>query len=332
MNTNLVNRGGVAGAPTCRVPDRSAIYAAQGGHAGISTIQPRGMTREAALQKVAAKEAELRAAIRTQAGLHKIAANLSSPVRQKLDYAGIGRKFAVVEPWPDGMPMIYDSYVEEFSAVKIARNGSTTALEIEVTRTEIEPFEIVARPKIPYRELYSRLYQVMRRTKERLEQSMMLREDLYVFSLMHTAATTHYTPVSVVAALSKKDLAQGFAPIEANRLIVENILMSAYGMSGIRQWQYLDLDEVARQEVRQTGYLGSIWGAKIFISDQVPQGTFYLTAGPEWLLWMPIRKDFEAVPADDPDNLLLGFTGYEFLGLAVINARGVNRGTFNSAL
>lgn len=294
--------------------------------------QPIPITREAALHRVAAKEAELRAAIKTQSGLHKIAANLSSPVRQKLDYAGIGRKFGVVEPWPDGMPMIYDGDVDEFSAVKISRNGSNTSIEVEVARTEIEPFEIVARPKIPYRELYSRLYQVMRRTKERLEQSMMLREDLLIFSLMHTASTTFYTSVSVATYLTKAALAQAFAPVEANRLIVENILMSAYGMSGIRQWQYLDLDEVARQEVRQTGYLGSIWGAKIFISDQVPQGTFYVTAGPEWLLWMPIRKDFEAVPADDPDNLLLGFTGYEFLGLAIINARGVNKGTFASNL
>lgn len=292
----------------------------------------RPMSREAALQKIAAKEAELRAAIKTTAGLHKIAANLSSPVRQKLDYAGIGRKFAVVEPWPDGMPMIYDRDVEEFTAVKIARNGSTSMLEIEVNRTEVEPFEIVARPKIPYRELYSRLYQVMRRTKERLEQAMMLREDLHVFSLMHTASTVYYTTVAVATYLTKAELARTFAPVEANRLIVENILMSAYGMSGIRQWDYLALDEVARQEVRQTGYLGSIWGSKIFISDQIPIGTFYATAGPEWLMWMPIRKDFEAVPADDPDNLLLGFTGYENLGIAVINARGVNKGTFNSAL
>lgn len=321
MNPRLMTSGSRS-VPARRVGDRTMN----------PMQQPIPITREAALHRVAAKEAELRAAIKTQSGLHKIAANLSSPVRQKLDYAGIGRKFGVVEPWPDGMPMIYDGDVDEFSAVKISRNGSNTSIEVEVARTEIEPFEIVARPKIPYRELYSRLYQVMRRTKERLEQSMMLREDLLIFSLMHTASTTFYTSVSVATYLTKAALAQAFAPVEANRLIVENILMSAYGMSGIRQWQYLDLDEVARQEVRQTGYLGSIWGAKIFISDQVPQGTFYVTAGPEWLLWMPIRKDFEAVPADDPDNLLLGFTGYEFLGLAIINARGVNKGTFASNL
>lgn len=171
----------------------------------------------------------------------------------------------------------------------------------------------------------------MKRTKERLEQSMMLREDLHIFSLFEAAYSTYYTAVSVVTKLTKDALAMSFSPIEQNRLIVENILMSAYGIQGIRRWNYLDLDEVARQEVRQTGYIGSIWGAKIFISDQITAGAFYPTAGPEWLLWMPIRKDFEAVPADDPDNLLLGFTGYEFLGIAVINARGVMKGTFSTA-
>jgi len=286
------------------------------------------VSREAQLQKLAAKEQELRVAIQTQSGLRKIAANLSSPVRQRLDYMGIGRKFGIVEPWPDGMPMIYDNDVEEFTAVKIGPNGTTRSIEIEVEQTEIQPFEIVARPKIPYKELYSRLYQVMRRTKERLEQSIMLCEDLYIFALMDTAAGVYYTTQTVATALTKAALALTFAPVEANRLVVQNILMSAYGVAGIRRWQYLDLDEVALMEVRQTGYLGSLWGAKIFISDQIATGTFYVTAGPEWLLWIPIRKDFEAVPADDPDNLLLGFVGYELLGMSIINARGVAKGTF----
>jgi len=299
---------------------RNIQQPARGGH----------MSREATLQKIAKKEQTLRAAMSTSAGLAKIAANLSSPVRQKLDYEGIGRKFAVVEPWADGMPMIYDSDVEEFTAAIIGHNGTTRFIEIEVDRVTLEPFEIVARPKIPYSELYSRLYQVMKRTKDRLEQSMMLREDLYMFGLFESAYSTYYTATSVATKLTKDALAMAFTPIEANRLVVENVLMTAYGIQGIRRWSYLDLDEVARQEVRQTGYIGSIWGAKLWISDQLTAGTFYPTAGPEWLAWMPIRKDFEAIPADDPDNLLLGFTGYEYLGMAIINARGVNKGTFDS--
>ncbi len=290
------------------------------------------MSREAQLQKIAAKEAELRIALSTATGLAKIAANLSSPVRIKLDYQGIGRKFGIVEPWPDGMPMIYDLDVEEFTAVKVARNGTCRFIEVEVDRVEIEPFEIAARPMIPYRELYSRLYQVMRRTRERLEQSVMLKEDLHIFSLFETAYSTQYTATSIATALTKPALAITFAPVENNRLIVENLLMSAYGMRGIRGWQYQDLDDVARQEVRQTGYLGSIWGAKIYITDQLIAGTLYVTSTPEFLLWIPIRKDFEAIPADEPKNLLLGFVGYELLGMTIINARGVNKATFDYTL
>lgn len=288
------------------------------------------VSREAQLQKLAAKESELRLAISTRTGLTKIAANLSSPVRQKLDYAGIGRKFGIVEPWPDGMPMIYDNDVDEFTAVKIGANGTARFIEISVERVELEPFEIVARPKIPYRELSSRLYQVLARTKDRLSQSMQLREDLNVFALMEDASQVYYTTQAVTTYLTKAALAVAFSPIEANRLIVENVLMSAYGVSGIRRWAYTDLDEIALQEVRQTGYLGSIWGAKLFISDQLQSGVFYPTAGPEFLLWMPIRRDFEAIPADDPDHLLLGFVGYELLGMSIINARGVNKGVFDA--
>jgi len=290
-----------------------------------------GHKREAAKAQMIRREADLHAAIKSPAGLAKIAANLASPVRKYLDYIGIYRKFSVTEGWPDGMPIIYDGDIDEFTAVKIGENGTCRIIEIEVTRTELEPFEIVVRPKVPYSELYTRLYQVMKRTKERLEQSMALREDLYGFSLLESASQQLNTTIAISTYLTKDALAQAFTQVEKHRLRVKSILMSPYGIQGIRRWKYEDIDNVAREEIRKSGYLGTIWDADIYINDQVTSGTFYIIAEPEFTAWTPIRRDVDVIPADDPDNLLLGFTGYELLAMTVHNGRAVAKGTFNSA-
>ena len=289
------------------------------------------LQREAAKAALIRREADLQAAMKSPTGLHKIAANLASPVRKYLDYIGIWRKFCVVEGWPDGMPMIYDNDITEFTAVKIGRNGTTRIIECEVDRTTLEEFEIVVKPKVPYAELYKRLYQVMKRVKERLEQGMALREDLYGFSLLETASQQLNTTIAITTYLTKDALAQAFTQVEKHRLRVKSILMSPFGIQGIRRWDYLTIDNVAREEIRKSGYLGSIWDADIYINDQVTSGTFYIIAEPEFSAWMPIRRDVDVIPADDPDNLLLGFVGYELLGMTFHNGRAAAKGTFNTA-
>lgn len=290
------------------------------------------MDRQAALQIRLTKENEIRNALRTQAGLMKIAANLGNPVRKHLDYEGVFRKFGVTETWPDGQPMIYDDDIEEFTAVKVAANGGMRMIEIEVTRQTLDEFEIVVKPKIPYRELYTRLYNVMNRAKERLIQGMQLREDNYGFGLMDTASTLTHSQVTIATALTRDALARSFTPIEYTRNVVSSVLMTAYGNEGIRRWQYTDLDQVAMQQVRESGYLGSIWGTKIFISDQISQGLFYPVGTPDKCAWIPIRRDTEVIPADDPDNLLLGFVGYELLGMTWHNSRTIVKGSFDYTL
>lgn len=285
--------------------------------------------REAALQTRIRKENDIRSALRTQEGLAKIAANLGNPVRKHLDYEGIFRKFAVVETWPDGQPMIYDDDIVEFTAVTLAKNGSARRIDIEVDRVTLSEFEIVVRPKIPYRELYTRLYNVMNRAKERLIQGMQLREDNYGFGLMETASTLTHAQTTITTYLDRDGLAKAYTPVEYTRNVVANVLMTAYGIQGIRRWQYQDLDQVAMEEVRKTGYIGSLWGAKFFISDQLAQGTFYVTGTPDKSAWMPIRRDTEVLPADDPDNLLIGFVGYELLGITWHNSRAIAKGSFD---
>lgn len=309
------------------------------GEAAKGPVNAKSSTAQSRQEKVAMlirKEAALARALETESGLRKIAANMANPVRQKLDYKGIFRKFAVVEQMPDGVPLIFDRDLPTVPAIKVGRFATTRMVEMKGTRVELDPFEIVARPKIPYSELYNRRYRALDRAKDRLIEGMELREDLIGFSLLDRATVIGPTltngPVVQVTAgpLDRDPLAKAFTQVEKNRLVVAAVLMSPFGTQGIRRLDFQNLDQVGMQEVRETGYLGQMWGADFYVSDQVTAGTAFILTTPKFLAWIPIRKDVDVIPADDPDNLRLGFVGYELIGMTVHNAFGVGRLNFST--
>jgi len=289
-----------------------------GSHPQYSTVQERQKQAARILQK----EAALSRVMQSEMGLRKIAANMANPVRQRLDYKGIFRKFVVVEQMPDGVPLIYDKDLPEVPALKIGRGGSVRMVEEKGDRVTLEPFEIAARPKVPYAELYNRRFRALDRCKDRLIEGMELAEDLIGFGLIDTASTLVNTAISSGTSMDRDHLAMTFTEIEKHRLVVGAILMSPYGTQGLRRWVFTELDQPGMQEVRESGYLGSMWGADFYVSDQITAGSVYALTTPKFLGWMPIRKDVDVIPADDPDNLRLGMVGYELLGLTIHNSFG----------
>lgn len=300
------------------------------------------LSRQEKMARLIRKEAALARAMETESGLRKIAANMANPVRQRLDYKGIFRKFIVVEQMPDGVPLIFDRDLPFVPAVKVGANGSGRVVEMYGQRTELEPFEIVARPKIPYSELYNRRYRALDRAKDRLIEGMELREDLIGFGLLETAFAAgvaftsqpngpyNLTLQTTSGPLDRDPLAKLFTQIEKNRLVVQSVLMSPFGTQGIRRLDFQNLDQSGMQEVRETGYLGSMWGADFYVSDQIPADTVYAMTSPKFLGWMPIRKDTDVIPADDPDHLRLGLVGYELLGLTIHNIFATAKLTFST--
>lgn len=288
------------------------------------------INREAQLKQNLIKQAVLANALNDPRGLKKIAAALTNPVRRKLDYVGICRKFVVTELWPEGMPIVFDRDVEEFTAVVVGKNGTARYVEIEVERVELKEFEIMVNPRVPYKELYARLFNVVTRVKERLEQSLALREDTIFYAALDDAALLYHPVFSSASYLTKDGLSRTFTPLESERISPQNVIMTAFGTQSMRRWQFQDLDDVARAEVRSAGYLGSIWGAQFYVTDQLPGGTYYVTGGPEILGWMPFRKEAEVIPADIPQDLVLGMVGYENYAFTIHNVRAVVKGTFNT--
>jgi len=303
----------------------NAIAGKPEGNSGRSIYESRKLAHNVALKK----EAELSQALQTQVGLKKISANMANPVRFKLDYKGLFRKFVIVEQIPDGVPMIYDKDQPFVPAVKVGKGGSPRIIEMRGKRVELTAFEIAARPKVPYEELYTRRYRALDRAKDRLIEGMELREDLIGFGLIEAASALGNTTQTVAGILDKDVLAKGYNQVEKNRLVVGSVLMSTYGTMGIRRWTWEKLDQVGLQAVRETGYLGNLWGGDYYVSDQIIAGNVYVMSTPKFLGWMPLRKDTDVIPADDPDNLRLGFVGYDLLGMTIFNALAVCKVQFD---
>lgn len=289
------------------------------------------MKRDGESRNYMRKEALLARTLATQGGLEKIAANMANPVRTRLDYKGIGRKFMVIEQMPDGIPLIFDRDFPDVPAIKAALGGSVRMIDMKGLRVELEHFEITAGVRIPYAELHIRRFRAMERARDRLIEGMQLREDLVIFSLIEDASVIQNTTTTTTSYMDRDALAKTFYQIDKNRLPVGAVLMGPDGTMGLRRWDFLNLDQTGMQEVRETGYLGSIWGVNFFVSDQIPVGTAYVLSTPKFSGWFPLRKDVTVNPADEPWHNNLGFTAYLLGGMTWHNTLAAAKLTFNTS-
>jgi len=280
------------------------------------------------------KQATVDLMLKSPIGLRKLAAVLTNPVRKHLDHVPIGRKLVVSENIPEGQIAYFDADILEFSGVKIAEDGTSRMIICKALRTQVEPFEIVVKPKVPFKELRIRKYKVFDRMKERLKQGLGIREDYLWFSLFHDAAVTTNTEIEVSTDVTKDAFALAYEQVDRHRLATTSVIISPEAVSGIRRWERDKIDEVARIEIRRTGYLGNLFGANFYVTNLITKDATtdicyaYVLAAPEFLAWNPIYADAEVVPADRPDDNLLGLNGYELMGMVVHNSWAVARVKF----
>lgn len=320
----------------------------------IANRKDRIVNRISKMQKQASIEREMDNYFSSPQGLMKLASDLSNPVRRQLDYVGITRNFSVVETLPLGMPAVFDRDMAHMGAVAVSNarlggNGAVREIHVDVERVDLgEGFEIGIVPQVPYRQTYIRRYDVVKRMGERVLQGIQQREDLIWLSYLDTAATI-YTgaerkhpygniPLTVTGKVSKGALSDAFAQIVDRRLPVRYVLGDAYLAASIRNWTFSEMDQAGMQELRETGYLGDMWGASFFFNDQLGaatvgtgtaaeanKGVCYILTEPEFLSWVPLRCDVQIQPADKTFEFTLGFAAYEQLAMVVHNSWGVVR-------
>lgn len=102
-----------------------------------------------------------------------------------------------------------------------------------------------------------RKYLVFDRVKQRLQQSIWLAEDYRGFGLIHDAAVLNNVEFACTTPLTQAALALAIKEVEKHRLVGVNILLGPDAIASMRMWRRDQIDEVARIELRRTGFFRS---------------------------------------------------------------------------
>lgn len=273
-------------------------------------------------------------ALNSEQGRVALAQAMANPIRRNLDYQGIGRRALVVDPLPQGAMPTYDRDID-VAAVVISSNGTGPESRVFGDRVVVPEFEIFANPTVRIAEVKRRRFNVIDRAVQKARQEIMAQEDANLFSALDAGASVENTLTDIAdAGLLKRDLVEIKQQIDRWDLVTTKFFMNINEFTDILKWgsgggQGVgggDFDPVTMREVLRSGLYGSIWGADIMVSKIVPPGTVYGCADPEFLGVMPVRRDIEVLPADEPKQLKLGWVVSEIIGIAIVNPRGCAAG------
>jgi len=279
----------------------------------------------------AEKERAIEQLLLTPQGKMKLAASMQNPLRERLDYEGVFRRAAVVDPLPQGALPYYDRDVD-VPAIVIGEEGMSPETIVKGKRILVPLFELASNPKIPFTQIKERRYNLIDRAQDKAKQDIQASEDDLGFNALQVASTQinpntglpFNAVVNAAGSLDRDSLADGFAEIEKHDLRVSRLFMNARDYSDIRKFGRDQLDPVTQKSLLNTGLMAQIWGADIIVSRVVPIGTIFVCTEEKFLAVMPQRIDITVLPADDPDNRLIGWSIFEQIGIGVWNPRGVS--------
>jgi HK97 family phage major capsid protein len=266
----------------------------------------------------------------TPQGKLKLAASMQNPLRERLDYEGVFRRAAVVDPLPQGALPYYDKDVD-VPAVVIGEEGQTPEVIVKGKRIFIPLFELGSNPKIPFTQVKERRYNLIDRAQDKAKQEIQAAEDTLGFSALDVALTAvnpatgvlFNAPIAVAGSLDRDSLSDAYAEVEKHDLRVARLFMNARDYSDIRKFGRDQIDPVTQKSLLNTGLMAMLWGAEIIVSRVVEVGSVYICTDEKFLAIMPQRIDITVLPADNPDARLVGWSIFEQIGIGVHNPRGV---------
>jgi len=266
----------------------------------------------------------------TPQGKLKLAASMQNPLRERLDYEGVFRRAAVVDPLPGGALPYYDKDVD-VPAVVIGEEGQTPETIVKGKRIFIPLFELGSNPKIPFTQVKERRYNLIDRAQDKAKQEIQAAEDTLGFSAFDVALTAvnpatgvlFNAPIAVAGSLDRDSLSDAYAEVEKHDLRVARLFMNARDYSDIRKFGRDQIDPVTQKSLLNTGLMAMLWGAEIIVSRVVEVGTVYICTDEKFLAIMPQRIDITVLPADNPDARLVGWSIFEQIGIGIHNPRGI---------
>lgn len=274
-------------------------------------------------------------AVTTHEGKLALAQAMANPIRRNLDYQGIARRALVVDPLPQGALPVYDRDID-VTAVVVSSNGTGTESRVFGERITVPEFELFSNPTVRIAEVKRRRFNVIDRAVQKARQEIMAQEDANIFAAIDAASSAENDVQDIAdGGMLKRDLIEIKVQIDRWDLVTTKFFMNINEFTDILNWASGggsgvgggEVDPVTQREILQTGLFAHAWGADVMVSKIVPPGTVYGCADPEFVGVLPVRQDIEVMPADEPKQLKLGWVVSEIIGIGIVNARGVAKGS-----
>lgn len=261
-------------------------------------------------------------------GLKRVAFAMQKPLKEKLDYYGIGRRLLMVDPIPQGELPVYDKDIAEFASVRVAAFGTPPMVEAKVKRLVFPTFTLARNQRVPYEEIQVRRYPVFDRAKERVAISMAIAEDREIFGILDTAATVGPNAAVTMAGgiLTKSALADGYRTILSNQLQPAQVVMHPKQYGNILKTKQDEFDQVTLNVATETGMIGKMLGMQFLVSPKLTnQDNVFVTTTPDKLGRIPLRKELEVKVFDNVPKASYNVLAMEIIGFGIHNAYGVVR-------
>jgi len=261
-------------------------------------------------------------------GRRRIAASIQEPLRRLRDYVAVGRKALFVDELPDGTLPIYDTDIDTPSYV-VGEEGDSIQTVVKSARLLVPLFELASYPKVPFTQVKERRFDIVRRIKQKAKDELFRKEDNIIFATLKTAGDANVSNPAIAVTngvdFDMTTIVDAFAGVEQHGLRVDKIFMNPFEYKIFRNAgrEYVDFE--TQRELLRTGFMGTVYGAAIYQSVEVPQGTFWCVTEPEYLGVMPVRIDLTVIPADDPGNRAFGWSIFENVGIGLHNELGLQQ-------
>ena len=236
-------------------------------------------------------------------GFRAVAASLSNPVKLSLDIKGTARKVYVLNKnIENGMPIFYETDLVRFPAVISAKGAGTYGLDVNVQKIFLYEKTFQTKLFVPREYLYTRTYDVWARARERIVEGLAIREDLELYGLASVAANSGlgHPAVTTTGRLDLSVISKAQNYIKDYNIPVSSMVINPSGQKGIQNTNRLNVDEKGMQEIRETGFLGNIYGMGNIIETVLTQpGTALVFGNPELFGQYYIRADslVDEIPA-----------------------------------
>ena len=255
-------------------------------------------------------------------GLKRVAYAMQGPLKELLDYHGIGRRLLKVDPIPQGEIPIYDKDIPEFASVRVGNFGTPPLVETRVKRILFPTMQLARNARVAYEDIQIRRYPVFDRAKERVAISMAIAEDREIFNLLNVAATVGPNAPIVHANLDRAALADAYQTLASNQLQPAQVIMSPLKYADLLKLT-TDVDQVTLNATTQTGSIGMFFGLQLLVSTKLPDPTMvYVTTTPDKLGRIPLRKELEVKIFDNAPKVSFNVVGWELIGFGIHNSYG----------